>query len=258
MKWYQKLWKVIRKPVIVVAWILGALIAFILVGGLGPTVKYVGVPVARAFGLPLTIERCVILPLGGYVCIEGLQVDNPKAFVEAKPDVYGEVPLAKIGKLELDVGMRTIFFKELCIDSVQLTGLRVLYAFDLDTNNVAALLTQMGVNQEEAEEATEEAQEEVEEASEEEVEKKTKVVRLAYVHFEDNSVSIRKFMTIPIPLPPMTLHNVDNRTLQERIKGVFVPVQKAIDVSEKGIGAGIDKMEDGVKNLGDGIKDLFD
>lgn len=258
MKWYQKLWKVIRKPVIVVAWVLGALIAFILVGGLGPTVKYVGVPIARVCGLPLTIERCVILPLGGYVCIEGLQVDNPKAFVEAKPDVYAEVPLAKIGKLELDVGMRTLFFKELCIDSVQLTGLRVLYAFDLGTNNVAALLTQMGVSKEEAEEATAEMQEEVEEADADEDDAPSKVIRLAYVHFEDNSVSIRKFMTIPIPLPPMTLRDVDNRTLQERIKGVLVPVQKTLDVSQRGFGTGVDKVGDGVKNLGDGIKGLFD
>ncbi len=258
MKWYQKLWKVIRKPIIVVAWILVALIAFILVGGLGPTVKYVGVPIARAIGLPLTIERCVILPLGGYVCIEGLQVDNPKAFVEAKPDVYAEVPLAKVGKLELDVGMRTLFFKELCIDSVQLTGLRVLYAFDLGTNNVAALLTQMGVNPKEAEEVSEEMQAEVDEVSEEEVETSTKAIRLAYVHFEDNSVSIRKFMTIPIPLPPMTLRDVDNRTLQERIKSTIVPVKKALDVSQRGFGTGVDKVGDGVKNLSDGLKGLFD
>ncbi len=265
----KKLWKIVRGIVLTVLCVLAVLIVFVLAGGLGPVVKYVGVPAARAFGVPLSIEKCVILPLGGYVRVEGVEVANPKAFAEAKPSPYGETPLARIGRLEVDVAMRSLLSKELCVDSVELSGVRALYAFDLDTTNVDALLKQMGVDPNAAKEEAEEVKEEADDA---EAKGEGKAVRIAYFHMEDNSVSIRKFVTVPIPLPPLTLHDVDNHTLKDKIEAICAPVVKAVSVSGKGlssslnslgqgskdaVSSGANAVGEGAKALGDSIKGLF-
>lgn len=245
MKLLKGLWKVIRAVVLTVLIVLAVLLIFVAAGGLGPLVKHVAPPVAKAIGVPLSIERCVILPLGGYVRLEGVKVENPTRFTEANPEVYGKTPLVEIGMVEADVGMRTLLSKELVIDTLQLTGLRALYAYDLETTNVEALLAQLPKRMTETAEVAE-----PEPAGE------PKQIRLAYVHFEDNSVSIRKYVTVPVPLPALTLTDIDNHTFMERLVAIIAPVQKSIETLCTGVGGLLDGVGSGLSTLGEGAANL--
>lgn len=249
MKFLKGLWKTIRTVLLVVLAVVLVIVIFAAAGGLGPLVKHAAPPVAKAFGVPLSIEKCVILPLGGYVRLEGVKVENPTTFVEAKPEVYGKTPLAVIGMLEADVGMRTLFSKELVIDSLQLTGLRALYAYDLETTNVDALIAQLP-------KSVTEPTEEVAEPVPEEPASEPKQIRLAYVHFEDNSVSVRKFVTVPVPVPPMTLTNIDNHTFQERMMAIITPVQKTIETLGSGASGLLDGVGSGLSTLSGGASSV--
>lgn len=247
-----KIWRYTRLPLYILLGIIVVLLVFILAGGLGPTVKYVGVPIARSCGIPLSIEKCVILPLGGYVRIEGLQVDNPRSFVDDDPDVYSKTPLARIGKFEADVAMLSLFSEELRVETIQLTGVRALYAFDLDTTNVDALLLQMGVDPSAEAPVEEPAAEEVpveEPAAEPAEPAEMPRFRIAYINLEDNSVTVRKFVSLPLPLPPLTLRDVDNETLVEKFNSMIQPLVKTVGTVSSGLGSGLDS---GMKLLGDG------
>lgn len=250
MKLLKGLWKVIRAVVLTVLIVLAVLLIFAAAGGLGPLVKHVAPPVAKAFGVPLSIEKCVILPLGGYVRLEGVKVENPTTFVEAKPEVYGKTPLVEIGMVEADVGVRTLFAKELVIDSLQLTGLRALYAYDLETTNVDALIAQLPKGE------TAPAEEVTEEVTEPAPAGEPKQIRLAYVHFEDNSVSVRKFVTVPVPLPALTLKDIDNHTFMERLMAIITPVQKTIETLGSGAGGLLDGVGSGLSTLGEGASSV--
>ena len=250
MKLLKGLWKVIRAVVLTVLIVLAVLVIFAAAGGLGPLVKHVAPPVAKAFGVPLSIEKCVILPLGGYVRLEGVRVENPTTFVEAKPEVYGKTPLVEIGMVEADVGVRTLFAKELVVDSLQLTGLRALYAYDLETTNVDALIAQLPKSE------AAPAEEVTEEVAETKPAGEPKQIRLAYVHFEDNSVSIRKYVTLPVPLPPLTLTDIDNHTFKDRLMALIAPVQKSIETLGSGVGGLVDGVSSGLSTLGEGAANL--
>lgn len=251
--------RILRRLLFGVVLVLFWLLVFVLAGGLGPLVTHLGAPIARAVGVPLTIGKCVILPLGGYVRIENLEVGNPTAFVEANPKVYGETPLAKIGFLECDIAMRSLLAKEIVVDTLQITGLRALYAYDLDTTNVDALLAQLGVPP-----AASEAAPEAEPAPAPEAQPAaapaTEPVkfRITYLHMEDNTVSLRKYMTIPITLPAVTLEDISSDDLQRRIDAVVQPAVKTVQGAADGIGAIGELLGDGAENVGTGAKDALD
>ena len=59
--------RILRRLLFGIVLVLFWLLVFVLAGGLGPLVTHLGAPIARAAGVPLTIGKCVILPLGGYV-----------------------------------------------------------------------------------------------------------------------------------------------------------------------------------------------
>lgn len=232
-----------------------------LCGALGPIVTLAGPPIAKGLGLPLTIERCVILPLGGYVRVEGLEVGNPEAFVAAKPDVYGQTPLARVGLLECDVAMRSLLAREIGVDVLRLSGLRVLYAFDQDTTNVDALMKQMGIQPQPAaaEGEAPAAEEPPPPAAETATPAKEPLrFRIAYAHFEDNSVTIRKFINIPLPLPPMTFRDIDSDSLKAKLDAVVEPIRKTIRGTAEGVGGALDALGTGAKDVGTGAKDAVE
>ena len=255
MKLLKGLWKVIRAVVLTVLIVLAVLVIFAAAGGLGPLVKHVAPPVAKAFGVPLSIEKCVILPFGGYVRLEGVRVENPSAFVAAKPEMYGKMPLVYIGLFEADVGVCSLFTDEWVVDSLQLTGLRALYAFDLETTNVDALLAQMPKREAPPAEPTAPAAEPAPETEPKES-GAPKQFRLAYVHFENNSVSLYKYVTLPIPLPAITLRDIDSVTLRERVMALLEPVSKSIETLGSGVGGLVDGVSSGLSTLGEGAANL--
>ena len=249
MKLLKGLWKLIRTVLLVVLALVLVLVIFAAAGGLGPLVKHVAPPVAKAFGVPLSIEKCVILPFGGYVRLEGVKVDNPSAFVAAKPEMYNQTPLVQIGLFEADVGVRSLFTDEWVVDSLQLTGLRALYAFDLETTNVDALLAQMPQRKAPSAEPTASAAEPTPETEPKES-GAPKQFRLAYVHFENNSVSLYKYVTLPIPLPALTLRDIDSTTLRERVMALLEPVSKSIETLGSGVSGLVEGVGTGLNALG--------
>ena len=257
------LWKTLLTVLIIVA----VLLVFILCGGLGPLVKWTAPTIAKCMGAEVKLEKCVILPLGGYVCIEGLQVENPESFRTQNAKVYAESPLAKVGKLELDFGMRSLFGSEYIVDKIELSGVRALYAFDYKTTNVDALMAQMGLAggaqtsedvaavpvETPAPEAEPVAAKPAAPAPEAEpvaakpaAPAKMKDVRLAYVHLEDNSVTLRKFVNLPVVLPPMTLEDTNSQELRQKLQSAIEPVMKALNGVGDTLGAATEQLGDGV------------
>lgn len=261
---HSRLLRILRRLVFGLVLVVFWLLVFVLAGGLGPLITHAGAPIAKAFGIPLTVGKCVILPLGGYVRVENLTIANPDAFVSANPDVYGKEPLAKVGLLECDVAMRSLLSREIAVDTLQLTGLRALYAYDLDTTNVDALLAQMGIQPAapaEAEPAPAPAQPAEGQPQAETPDTPAKEplkFRLAYVRLEDNSVSFRKFVTVPIALPALTLKDVSSDDLQRRIDAVVEPAVKAVQGAAEGVGALGGLLGDGAKEVGTDAKDALD
>lgn len=243
---------------------LAVVIVAILAGALGPIVKWTTPTIAKMMGAEVAIEECSILPLGGYVKIGGLRVENPTAFRTQNAKVYDETPLAQVGNLEVDFAMRSLFGKEYVVDKVELTGLRALYAFDYDTTNVDALMDQMGLKKpapataevEEAKPAPETTPEP--NAPKTETPKKEMPnVRLAYVNIADNSVTLRKFMNFPVVIPPMTLEDTSTEDLKTRIGNMIEPALKALkgvgDTLGKGVNAASDAIGTGVSAASDAI-----
>ncbi len=260
MNFLRKLFRVIGKTLLVILCVIVLLLIFILAGCLGPTVKYVGLPIAKTFGLEASVERCTILPLGGYVCIEGFRVENPRTFFEGKPTLYAKEPLVHLRTLEVDVGMRSLISKEYVVDTIRLEGLHALYAYDFKTTNVDALLAQMGLGQKpEAATPAEVPQPETPAEPAETAEAKPKQdlrFRIGYLNCEDNVVTLRKFVPIVMPLPPITLRDVDNATVRERLQGTLVPIKDAIQGLNASLGAATDALSDGAETvsglIGDG------
>lgn len=249
----KKCLRILWKTLLTVLIIAAVLLVFILCGGLGPLVKWTAPTIAKCMGAEVKLEKCVILPLGGYVCIEGLQVENPESFRTQNAKVYAESPLAKVGKLELDFGMRSLFGSEYIVDKIELSGVRALYAFDYKTTNVDALMAQMGLaggaqtSEDVAAVPVETPAPEAEPvAAEPAAPAKMKDVRLAYVHLEDNSVTLRKFVNFPVVLPPMTLEDTNSQELRQKLQSAIEPVMKALNGVGDTLGAATEQLGDGV------------
>lgn len=156
----------------------------------GPLVRAIAVPVANSIGCDLTLETLDICPLEGRLTIKGLRVEQPRAFIAEKPDVYTHDPLLALGEFTLHVDLPSLFkdgaftTQDIRIKTFTLTGLKTLIAWDnlvvdedetVTVTNIDALLIQMGLKslptaeeQVEANEAEvlEEVKEEVDEAEE--------------------------------------------------------------------------------------------
>lgn len=255
--------KVLRKILKWLLWLLLFLIVFILCGGLGPFVTYVGAPIARMLNIPVSVERCVILPVTGYVRIEKLKIGNPKKFEEVNQAFYGKTPLLELGSFEFDFVMRTLFSEVWEIENIELTGLRMLYAIEEDTSNIDALIAQMISSGASAPAATEApaaapaepealpSEPEAEPTPEAPAETKSPIhkIKVNRLHLADNRVTVRRHVSIPVPLPGLTLHNLDNYTLKEQYEIIVKPVKEKIDVVITGIGVVGDALGLGAEDV---------
>lgn len=254
------LWKTVKWFLIVVV----VLVALILCGALGPIVKWTAPVVANCMGAKVSLEECSILPLGGYVRIGGLRVENPKAFREQNADLYNEQALAEVGNLELDFAVLSLFGEEYVVDKIELTGLRALYAFDYGTTNVDALVDEMGLKpkaQTETE-GVDAAPVETPEAPETDEKAKTKKslkhARLAYVKIADNSVTIRKFINLPIVLPPLEMEDVNSSDLIAKINETLAPLYQALRGLGNGLATSVDVVGEGVSAATDTVTEGVD
>lgn len=254
------LWKTVKWILIVVA----VLVALILCGALGPIVKWTAPVVANCMGAKVSLEECSILPLGGYVRIGGLRVENPKAFREQNAELYNEQALAEVGNLELDFAVLSLFGEEYVVDKIELTGLRALYAFDYGTTNVDALVDEMGLKpkaQTEAEGVDAAPVETPEAPATEEkpkAKKSLKHARLAYVKIADNSVTVRKFISLPIAIPPVELVDTDTRDLIAKINETLAPLYQALRGLGNGLASSVDVVGEGVNAATDTVTEGVD
>lgn len=254
------LWKTVKWFLIVIV----VLVALILCGALGPIVKWTAPVVANCMGAKVSLEECSILPLGGYVRIGGLRVENPKAFREQNADLYNEQALAEVGNLELDFAVLSLFGEEYVVDKIELTGLRALYAFDYGTTNVDALVDEMGLKpkaQTEAEgvdAAPVEAPETPAPEEKAKTKKSLKHARLAYVKIADNSVTVRKFINLPITIPPVELVDTNTRDLIAKINETLAPLYQALRGLGNGLASSVDVVGEGVNAATDTVTEGVD
>lgn len=289
--------RVVRKVVFALTCVIVWLVILIGAGVLGPIVKLAAPPVAATMGYRLSIGTCVICPFAntvriadlrldtkdsprigtdaplvrltlldcapfsGYVRIEGIRVENPDTFATDK--YYAEHELFALGLAEVDVDVPSLLTDTITVELIRVHGIRALYAFANDTTNVDALVAQLQPPQPEAEPAPEAPAPEAEPAAPAEPAPpaepaKAKDIHITLVDFEDNSVTVRSGISIPIPLPPMKIENIDSKDFKARLEAVSAPVKKAIDGVKKSFGAvgdGASKLYDGASGLiGDGAK----
>lgn len=144
----------IRRPV-PLRWLAGLLafvlnlcywlLLFVCLGGLGPLIRFVGVPAVRLAGVPVTLEGCSVWPLTGSVRLEGLRVANPERFLEADGERYGGSPLLDLEELGVGVNLFALKNNVIHIRELTLRGTTFFFAQDsrLGTDNVSALITQI-------------------------------------------------------------------------------------------------------------------
>ncbi|MDO5462320.1 MAG: hypothetical protein Q4F99_02395 [bacterium] len=154
-----------------VAGLMGWLILWLILlnttfTNVGPLVKCIALPVASSMNCDVTIETLDICPLEGRVSIQKLRVENPRAFIESKPDAYKETPLVKLDDFTVHVDLPSLFkdgafsTSDIQIKNFTLKGLRVLIAWDtlkgtpeggkeeeFVVTNIDALMIQMGLKQ---------------------------------------------------------------------------------------------------------------
>ncbi len=243
-------------------------IVLVLAGALGPIISTLATPVASLVGVDAKIEKCVILPLGGYVQIAGVRVENPKTFREKDAEIYGEEPLAVLKNFEIDVAVLHLLKKEVRVDLLQLEGVRALYAFDYDTTNVDALIEGItGKKDAVVEDATEEVVEASEETPEEAPTEVAETqpteqgepwnVYLKKISISDNSVTIRKrifgkSVPFPVVLPPVAYADIDGKEFVSKMQNTFEPVVKSIKAITDGLAKGGEMLSDGAGAVLDG------
>ncbi len=240
----------------IVLWILGLILAFLLLilsGGTHALVKYVACPIANKIGVPVSVETFAFYPLTGYLHITNLKVENPKSFTEGS-NYYVETPLLELGNFEFDFDVSSLFSDEYTVDTIQLTGLHALYALDYNTSNVDALIAQITGDKpsddaiEEAPERVEEIKEERKEAQEEAKEKKELRFLIRHINLADNHVRFYNGslgLPILIPLPPLEMRDVDNRTVYERLRPMTDLVIGGYETLVNGLGRAADVLKDG-------------
>ncbi len=230
------------------------LIIIILCGGTHGIVKYIACPIANAFGLPVSVETFSVYPLTGYVHIANLKVENPKLFVEGNP-YYTENNLFELGDFTFDFDVGSLFTGKYTVDLLALKGMRFLYAVDYKTSNVDALVAQL-VGDKPSDEPVTEAEENRQEVKEEHAEFKEEVKEekepLQYlvrsVEIEDNLVRFYNGtldFSLPIQLPPISMTDVDNETLGEKLLGMTDTVVEGYDKLVGGLGKATDALKDG-------------
>lgn len=284
--------RVVRKVVFALTCVIVWLVILIGAGVLGPIVKLAAPPVAATMGYRLSIGTCVICPFAntvriadlrldtkdsprigtdaplvrltlldcapfsGYVRIEGIHVENPDTF--AADNYYAQHELFALGLAEVDVDVPSLLTDTISVELIRIHGIRALYAFANDTTNVDALIAQLVPPKPAAEPAPEAASPEPAPAPEEPATPakpaKAKDIQIALVDFEDNIVTIRSGISIPIPLPAMRLENIDSRDLKTRLEAVSDTVKKSVDGVKKGLGA----IGDGAAKLYENASTLID
>jgi hypothetical protein len=124
----------------------------------GPLVRFVALPVARSMGCDVTLEQLDVCPLEGRLSVQGLRIENPRAFIELKPEVYKEEPLMKLDEFTVHVDLASLFkdgafsTQDVRVHTFTLRGMHVLVAWDtlkveegeFVVTNIDALLIQMG------------------------------------------------------------------------------------------------------------------
>lgn len=242
------------------------LVELACLGALGPIVTYVVCPAANAFlDLPVSVERCSVWPLRGYVSVTGLRVGNPRSF-EAADEYYTETPLVTLRRAVVDIGVMDLLADQVTIERIEAEGLRFLYAVEGDESNLDALLVQAGLkggSEPEAADAGAAADAPGASPAPEADAESSPEPRLLALRLEDNSVTVRYPLvgmtaTLPVPLPPMDRVDEEGqglfRTLQTTVRGV----RQAVSVTVGGISTGSQTVLDAGSAVWDGAGTVGD
>ena len=235
-----------KKAVKIMAWVLGGLLALVVLVVLsvplwiGPTVKGVAEGVAPKFtGTPFKMEKFSLNPYTGKLFISGFNLGNPEGFDEKSA--------VSFSSLSVDVEVASLFTKKIHVRDITLESPFVSYVFDKNgTNNFESILanvkSKLGPEEEEKEEETKS-------------EKKVQIDRLCI-----NGTKVKyRMLTLPIPLPTLTNIGKDKEegssfeevgeTIWEKAKGSITGIGGALGGAAGSLGEGASNLIKGAGSL---------
>lgn len=211
-----------------------------------------------ALGVEATLGDANISLLRGKASLSGLHIGNPEGY---KTD-----GLFELGSVEVDIDNSTLLSDPLVIKSIAIEGLVLTYEKGLLNSNIGALIDQLSAGEEEKPQEAGEAKEE--KPKEQKPGKKVVIETLSIAGSQMNfSMTGVAALTgggaIPIPLPPITLHDLGKEkegvTIPEAIQRVLTAIAgtagTAIAGSAKLLGQGTEAVADGAWAAGEGAVD---
>lgn len=241
-----------KKAVKIMAWILGGVLALVVLAVLalplwiGPTVKGVAEGVAPKFtGTPFKMEKFSLNPYTGKLFISGFNLGNPEGFDEKSA--------VSFSSLSVDVEVASLFTKKIHVRDITLESPFVSYVFDKNgTNNFDRI---RGHVQSKLGPAKEEKEAKNKEKIEAKSEKKVQIDRLCI-----NGTKVKyRMLTLPIPLPTLTNIGKDKaegasfdevgQTIWEKAKGSITGFGGALGGAAGSLGEGASSLLKGAGNI---------
>ncbi len=241
--------------------VLLALLILVLGGGVFAYLNYEngirrGIEIAgsRALGTNVTVSGVSVSPFTGEGSIRGLTIANPEGF---------DAPYAmELGGLDVSINTASILSDVIEINLIQIDDAKITYETTLVRDNIRALLANLP-NSDAAP---------VVEATPDAPASKRVIIR----EFRMNNPQVdlhTRVARAPVPLPDLVLTNIGENssavTVAEAARQILAALNQAIvregvpnmdvliDGARQQLDDGIQKVEDTVENISNGVLDLF-
>lgn len=207
-------------------------------------------------GVPMKLDHARVRLLTGDVSLEGFELGNPEGFKTDRA--------ISVGKIVVDVSMRSLLSDTIVIRKIQVSAPEITYELGLGKSNIGRILDQMSGPESEAKAPAAEEQK----APEKTAQGGKKVIIEDFL-IEDGKVKLSATLTqgvaAPIPLPTVHLTDIGKESdgkgasPLEVIRKIMGAVVSAVtDVatgSVKAVGDGVKAVGSGAKAVGQGAVD---
>lgn len=245
-----------KKLLIILGSLVGAvvLIFIIFMFSIGAIVKTgVSTVLPKITGTPCSMGMCTFNPIAGQVTMRDFVIGNPPGY--AHPNAF------KMGTLEIDVGMTSLFAEKIVIQKIIIENMEVDFEVKLTETN----LTVIKGNVDEFSKSAAEAEEKKEEpgTEQEDAEKPGKKLQIDLFKFVNNKIIIGTAgETLDVPLADIIIEDIgdsqEGATVGEVSEKVFTALYDSVlkKVSESDVDLG-GALKKGTNKIIDGVKGLF-
>lgn len=242
-----------KKVLIIIGIVLVVLIVavqFFLGGIVKTAIEKAGPQIA---GVPMTVEKVGINPLGGAVNVKALVIGNPEGFKSES--------CMELGEFKLDMDMGSLFSDTIIIKRIRIDAPEITYERGLKSSNLSTLLDNL------------KGDEPKEEQPEEEPKEKKAGKKVIIEDFQLNDAKVNATFTalggkkLPVPLPPIHLQDIGKESdgaspvdvISEVLNKVVASVGEAATATLKGAGDMAGKALEGATGAaGDALKGAGD